>query len=253
MSFRDFEIIPSASKQSRANAVTNESNFEETLNKVGYSSLTQLNTVHLGASCLYNLDLACRSGVDHIVIFDISSRVEQFWQAVEKIIVNSANRLEVYEKLNSLFYEDFGKYFCDEKGPNPSLEKRLAKIYADTLAKDVIEGNSWLCSDERFNKIKNIFSRHHFRFVLLDLSKPREFLQLLQLKDLDLKIKTIYLSNILEIYKDDKEGCLASLEPFIDYDTFVIDAKKTAKDQPFSLAQRCRQKKGRPLVEFLFD
>ncbi|MBI5346610.1 MAG: hypothetical protein HZB76_05675 [Chlamydiae bacterium] len=86
-----------------------------------------------------------------------------------------------------------------------------------------------------------------------DLSKPEEFKQLLILKDLGLKIKTIYLSNILEIYKDDKEGCLASLEPLIDYDTFVIDAKKTAKDEPLALVQRCRQRRGRPLDTFLFD
>lgn len=152
---------------------------------------------------------ATRKGVDRIVMVDISSKNEQFWERATKMIRESKTAEEFLQKLNKDVEE----------------QEKLGNFYDTIDFKSEIEkGISWLSTEEGFQKIKNIFDNGNFVFKRIDMSN-RECITSLStaLKKANCTVDTLYASNV-ENFVEDKEKYREGLKLLVGDSTLVVDA-----------------------------
>lgn len=152
---------------------------------------------------------ATRKGVDRIVMVDISSKNEQFWERATKMIRESKTAEEFLQKLNKDVEE----------------QEKLGNFYDTIDFKSEIEkGISWLSTEEGFQKIKNIFDNGNFVFKRIDMSNPECITSLsTALKKANCTVDTLYASNV-ENFVEDKEKYREGLKLLVGDSTLVVDA-----------------------------
>jgi len=207
---------------------TNESMQSETLVDLAEEPLTG-NTV-IGVSGFFTLNAAAFRGtasssshgeIENIILLDRSIRVEYFWEKMKKIIASSSNRFEVLDKVTH-HLEKYRTFYYNNGWETP---KKTVSDMLEDLASEVFNDESWLCCDEKFAKIKQIFDKGHFIFKRLDLCDKKEIESVSKiLKERNIAIDTIYLSNVVE-YVDsaaEKETFISAMEHLISPKTLVV-------------------------------
>ncbi len=169
---------------------TNELGQQSTLGALKRRD-SQGNTIS-GVSGFFVLNMASleRGGVPitHIALFDLSDRVEAFWQQVVPMIQSSPDAQVFQERLGKHLQECWQEYF---------LAPEMASRYIKYLNLEIKHGVSWLSDPARFNKIQQIFNNNQVSFTRLDVTDPRAFgAYLRNLGEQGLQLDTIYLSNI---------------------------------------------------------
>lgn len=169
---------------------TNELGQQSTLGSLKRTD-SQGNTI-CGVSGFSVLNMASleRGGVPitHVALFDLSDRVEAFWQQVVPMIQSSPDAQVFQERLGKHLQESWQEYF---------LAPEMADRYMKYLQLEISHGVSWLSNRARFDKIQQIFNNNCFSFTRLDVTDPRAFGSYLRnLEEQGLQLDTIYVSNI---------------------------------------------------------
>lgn len=163
---------------------TNETNCEKTLSFLRESPPCGNTAICVGG--LFALDAASMRNIDYLLIVDTSSSVKSFWEQMKPLIKQSCSR------------EDLKKKMVEEI----RFEKNSIIDFNEKTLIQEIENQgeiSFFSSEERYNKIRDIFQKDHFAFIPLDLcnSDISCFNSIgSQLKLANCKIDMIYTSNI---------------------------------------------------------
>jgi hypothetical protein len=137
-----------------------------------------------GCSGTFVLDLASlRDGIEHVAVFDISPKVEQFWEGASKMIAS----------LDPTNLEESQQKFLAFVGKINEFQKHL-------LQSNIKEGHSFLSSSDRLARICKIFQARHFTFTRLDLGNPVQFKAFLdEQTQRGAKPHAVYISNIVHM------------------------------------------------------
>ncbi len=221
---------------------TNELDQEKTLLKL--ATIPVSGDTFVGVSGFFSLNaVAARANsrdwsekIKHIYILDRSVRVEAFWSRIPEIIKGSSCRSEVVEKVKLLINEKKEVYFSGGKRSTPTKAAAEAVHFFEM---GIIDGTSWLSSDEKFNAIKKIFDKGRFAFRLVDLfwkDQVEAFMD--ELYDQERTIDTVYLSNVHEYLESEEDGMdyMDSLVELIEPNTVVVHT------QPRGVFTKLRQK-----------
>lgn len=189
--------------------VTNEVRADETL-KTAMEHPVENATVVVFTSGMFGLNYASARGlkslsdkrIQHLISLDYSQTVKEFWELAAPIIRESINAADCAQKINNLVKTQSAKFF-------PTTQLNDSDSTADQWLKmlnlEISLGQSWLFTDERFQIIKGIFSNDHFVHLSVDLRSVDNISSISKtLQKLELKIDSIYLSNVAEFFKPDE-------------------------------------------------
>ncbi|MFT4553825.1 MAG: hypothetical protein ACI9S8_002467 [Chlamydiales bacterium] len=208
--------------------VTNEYEQSSTLEKLKWDKLNG-DTI-IGVSGFFTLNATSAratkldssiSEIKYLIMLDCSSRVNDFWSNMQKIIARSEDRVIALENIKSLLVDRKNLYY----GQNSSA-LNFAKTYIQSLEREVWRGQSWLSTDEQYAKIKKIFDSGHFTFLRLNLCNQEAMDQIATIiGEKNMSLDCLYLSNTREYAEI--EGLLEtyqkSLDKLITKNCFVID------------------------------
>jgi hypothetical protein len=170
-------------------------------------------TLFIGTSGLSALDLVTPS-IDHILMVDISSRVKDFWRAIEPIIRASTDREDCASKLIERFINDYR-----DNGEQSS--------FLEFIQQDRIIPVRWLMDDRSFKVIWEIVKNRRFAFLQADFTNPKACKEIRNVLDrYELINRITYLSNIIEYTDKFKEYGMA-LEFLLNKKTMIVDVEPT--------------------------
>ena len=234
---------------------TNESMQTKTLSTLAKHPLTG-NTM-VGVSGFFTLNAAAIRGttcpeptgeIENIILIDRSVRVEHFWKQMKGIITSSSNRLEVIDKVKLLLESEKERYYGNGWNTPEDTIAHLLK----SLETEVLSGQSWLSSDDKFAKVKQVFDSGHFIFKRMDLCKPAAFQSMSAIfKERNITIDTIYLSNTVEYIgtPTEKRAFTESLEPLIAPKTLVVHTKPRGCKNCIPLEQFVQRRNSSPVSD----
>ncbi|NGX29078.1 MAG: hypothetical protein K940chlam1_01271 [Candidatus Anoxychlamydiales bacterium] len=170
-------------------------------------STEKIGNLYIGVSGLYNFNIASIRDLESILIFDASPTVKFFYKNIIKIIKKNS-RNETLKEIERFIKNNETILFKVEGEDN--ISSNAIRI----LNEEIKENLSFLSSDERFMKIKNIILNNQFLFVNLDIYKEGSFDDLVdKLTENNLTIDTLYLSNLdLDIIKKINFKFISSLK-----------------------------------------
>lgn len=159
---------------------------------------------------------------DTVIIVDRSHHVEHFWTVMEPIIVSSKSRVKVIVKIEEIVQKYFeeGRYYFE-----PGIDVKAA---LQSLQAEISDGRSWLSTDAKFAKIKDIFAKGRFVFKRMELCDYASFQILSEvLQQNGITVDFIYLSNCAEYLEtpQEKSAFIKSMEKIIQADTLVIQTR----------------------------
>lgn len=213
--------------------VTNESGQTETLGKMRRHPMNG-NTM-VGVSGFFVLNAAAVRAVEtsnpekkvkYLVLLDRSQRVNDFWNQMQCIITQSSSRDDVITQVKDLLLDKKDFYYTSYTSPDGSLS--TAKYYIAELDREIVSGASWLSSDEKYQRIKEIFDANHFVCLQQNLCNKRAMDALAgTMEERGMTLDTLYLSNTREYAEMDSllEVYQESLDKLITARVFVIDTK----------------------------
>jgi len=184
--------------------VTNELHSEKVLESMKERLITGNTGIY--TSGLFSLDLAAAerahsSGdLENIIVIDRASNVRDFWSETEKIIRDNDNKDNAFQKIKELITKNKNRYF-----PTSGL----TADHTSSLAAKINTGMSFLSTDEKYKKIRDIFCNDRFAFIQLDLcdqDSTKRLGELLVARSLT--IDTLYVSNIYGLLSNDLEEAL---------------------------------------------
>jgi hypothetical protein len=185
------------------------------------------NTI-LAVSGFFGLNLAAARAesqgqqLDYIIMIDRSQRTEKLWKIVQEIVQKHVLREDALAALKAVLLKtpsDFWRF--EYRMPNDLMK----------LESDINSGNSWLSTQAKYAKIRNIFNQGHFIFKRLDLFNSLSVRALSQaISKLNLTLDTVYLSNVREYAEGESalsrfQASVQELLPIITQQTLVIDTK----------------------------
>lgn len=170
--------------------VTNEVNTKETLRKV--ANQPPKGNLIVAVSCFFGLNVASvRRNLEYVILVDRGMLVNEFLNETAKIVTETSCREKAIENISSHIVQKNGSYFQDQ--PNAAERK------VGLLREEIVEGTSWLSTDESYHHIRNLFLLERVAIKRLDLCDP-EAMKLLAaaIKTHQLSVDTFYLSNVHE-------------------------------------------------------
>jgi len=191
---------------------TNEKKQRETLDAVKNYPEKKGNAI-VGTSGFFVLNLASTiSEVSHVVLFDLSDRVAQFWHGIKEIL------------------QDPELSLAKAKERIPAFLQARGYGHIGALNEEIKNQLSWLSSEDRFEKIHQIFLKNRFSFAKIDMGQPEEVAALFR-KNEEIVPLAVYISNIAECptgVGSTKERHAAFCESLkqIPEDAIVIDSAK---------------------------
>ncbi len=188
---------------------TNEGKSKETLEEASkYPVLA--GKVLLFTSGFFGLDLASARGknsgsesrIEYVVCVDNNPNVERFWRGISQILVDSSSRIQAIDKIASFLLAN-NKVISPKSHYFVGYEILSSYSFTRTMVfrikKDIMEGKSWLSSDESFDHIKSIFAGRKFVFIRADLSEKEVTGTIAKtLRAQGLFLDCIYMSNVCE-------------------------------------------------------
>lgn len=205
---------------------TTENNQEKTLSTMKRQPL--VGDTFIGVSGLFSLNLVAARGedqhasLDYMIMIDKSERVQRFWQSIEQIIIKNSLRENALKDIKSLLSQNSMDFFLTPLPCGCEFRK---------FENEISRGESWLSTQESYEKIKRIFDSGHFIFKRLDLFDDKNIRDLSQtIKKLGLVIDTAYISNVRE-YAEERgqlsgfQAAMKELRQSMTNKTLVIDTR----------------------------
>lgn len=170
------------------------------------------NSCYIGVSCLQNFNMMFASNCQFGILFDLNPCVKIFFDKIFILIKESNTRFEFFKKIineekNFIFKNDNKNYTIPQK------------IFFEFFNEE-----SWLCSDDRYNFIKEIIEKNNIFTITEDMSNKNFINEIKKtLLDNKIQIRSIYTSNVqtysntasfIENIADEKTiivGCLSTL------------------------------------------
>lgn len=211
---------------------TNEADQDVSLEKLARHE-TVGDTI-MGVSCFFTLNIAScrgltsrdsRARIKHIVMLDRSAALKDFWGHAIEIIKSSADRVEVKDKIVVLVKERcrfYGYESCE------SCLSSWAEREIRDFQSEIDRGDSWLSSDIRFARIKQIFDESHFVFKSVDWFDGEAVIDIVErMKRCGMVLDTLYTSNLNEYAEseDRLREFQRSIDPLLSRDVFLISTK----------------------------
>lgn len=184
--------------------VTNEAGSSDTLNTAMRHPVES--TVVLFTSGMFALNYASIRGIkslsdrriQHLISMDNSTSTKEFWNRVAPLICDSTDRSDCTQKIIALIKTQSALFFPILQGSS-ATSASLANVWVLKLHTEIESNQSWLCTDERYAIIKSIFVSQHFVHLPVDLCSSTDVdVVSLAIANLDLKLDSLYLSNISE-------------------------------------------------------
>lgn len=215
---------------------TNEMKQRETLALLSFLPLVpdSRKPAMVAFSSFCGLNLAAVRNIKFIIMIDRSVRVKRFWEEMEKIIVRVSNNEEAIREIVTTLTEKSTNFWPDCPCGNDNCQKTSKEIAKDRLLKlkfEVMNGESWLSSQEKFAKIKSIFDKGNFIFKRIDFFDFNKIRVLSKtVKKLGLTLDLFYLSNIREYAKNSNklynfEVSMNKLFNAMTEGTLIVDTK----------------------------
>jgi hypothetical protein len=216
--------------------VTNEGNAKSTIDAAMRHPVDA--SVVLFTSGMFGLNYASVRGlkslstrrIEHLICIDYSQAVKEFWELASPLICESTNARDCALKISSLVTAEADKFFppirLSDGTVSPASRAATAWLHA---MQSEIDGNlSWLSSETRFQMIKDIFQNDRFIHLPIDLRSIDSTTHISEtLEQLDLKLDSIYLSNIVEVVKpellENYKNAIERLRANSTSSTFLID------------------------------
>ncbi len=210
----------------RVDISSDELFIQKSLNKLRKMGPVGNLAIGIGGFC--TLDLASvRENIDYILIVDVSARTQLFWKKMLPIIRNAEDRKDCEKKIHQniiSWIENYGH--CDKN----------TEYYISLL----IKGTSWLSREDRFSRIKEIFSNNRFAFIRMDITDNKAVRALQAIHDSNGLIADImYLSNIINfIQAEDLEKFGCALSILTTSKTIFIDTEEEPYKITSNLSER---------------
>lgn len=204
--------------------VTSEKGQAEALEKVrGYPE--KKNGIFLGFAFEFNYHLLAERSVQHAFICDINLRMHMLYKFIENNIVGCESREAFLQKLKAEFEKKKNKYF----GFSDGVEK-IIDYFKETQY-------SWLSSDEKFLKIRQLYRDKKIQHLNLNLEKDFQAFERLKnwATQNGYEFDVVYVSNIPEwvIRTGSISALKGNLLKIITEKTLLIDARlENSKDSP---------------------
>lgn len=176
-------------------------------------------------------DKSGKSNIDTIIMLDVTEQMRAFWALVKNLIASSETKEEFLSKIkqfDSVHLTPEFKATGDFKGA--ATRGYIENFLMDGFEYEVEDGISWLSTDERFAKIKEIFDSGRFVFKLINIMDEPSVQSLHEaVKSTNLKVDTVYISNVLEMedsYKSPEgfETFKKGLNHLLDNSSLLVDA-----------------------------
>lgn len=185
---------------------------------------------YLGFAFEFNYHILAERSVKFAWICDINKRMHKFYLFIATTIIKIENKDNFIKALKTELINNSQEYFdcSDEFLVNTIIDHFLNLEY------------SWLHSEEKFQKIKNLYLNHQISHLNLNLIKDSSFFAELKLWADSQKtpFDVIYLSNIPEWLFRQSSGdqemitkMKANLLKIITPETIVIDAKQIEREK----------------------
>lgn len=173
--------------------------------------------IFLGFAYEFNYHLLAERSTEHAFICDINKRMHMLYKFIAKTIVGCETRADFLQAKKNEFEKYKDIYFGFEDGV-----ERIIDYFKETEY-------SWLSSDEKFLKIKQLYLDKKIHHLNLDLEKDTKFFEELGTwaTDKGYVLDVVYVSNIPEWIKRTglisavKENLLKIMAP----ETVLIDAR----------------------------
>ncbi len=187
---------------------------------------------------------AVRQNLDYLLLLDRGTKVHHFWQETKRIIENTDDHSQACESLMNMIERNQEYYYSGHSQYSPEFIKN---IIIQDLAREVLNGTSWLSTQSKYWRIKTLFHLNRIEFKQVDLCNPTPLKWITTAINISgLSVDIIYLSNVQEYAAKEKKLTLfyKSLKPLIAPATWIIDAHEGPDN---FLLQRIFQKGTREL------
>lgn len=177
------------------------------------------NSLHVGFSVWFNLDIICTTKPQYALVFDIDPAVcDYVYPILESQIKNSGSRDE--------FVSGFIKKLTSE--PNISMQE-YPLILNSNFKELMTKNHGFLADDDQFNYLKNMIQEDRVFFGKLDMTNSEGMGKIQKWIDKNkLNLQTLYLSNIPEWIREHQPvpWCQTevSIRELIQNNTLLIDA-----------------------------
>ena len=167
--------------------------------------------------------------IEWVLLLGIEPNRKLFWKNLNKIVIEIKNHILAKEKIIQLMGKIKEKIFTDiafEKTPECILKKQIKILWEECE-----NSTSWLSSAEKYSFVRNYFLQNRIKAKTIDLYDPICMKSVATaLKTLNLKIDTIYLSNIPEIAANfhktaELRTSISMLKPYTTDDTLLVDTR----------------------------
>jgi hypothetical protein len=185
---------------------TNEANHAEVIESL--AKQPAFGNTLVGVSALANLNMAAvRESVSNVLIIDPSSKVSLFMENFSLIIKAYEKKEDCVQALEAHIRQYLLPLYTEQYFIDCGQALRDIEIFCKKLS----EKSSFFSSDEKFSKIRSLFLDGKVAFVQGDFSDAPFMSQVKKnLEALELKVDTLYLSNILDFISQEKMATYAA-------------------------------------------
>jgi hypothetical protein len=223
-------LHPSSIASSMPYVFCNETGQTETLDFLAKHCKPSEKTAHIGFAFGFNFDIISMTKPSCAIICDIDKHLETVFKIFFACLNRSPSRKEFIPNLK----ETLTPFLKEVYGLSTDEDVfRICNVDAECARE-----KSWLSSDDQFITIKNLIAEGKILFQNLDMTDPfGKFGAIAEwMKKRDLKVSTLYASNILEWIKNlpeiRQEAAMRNLRLLAHEQTFFIQAySPTALDK----------------------
>jgi len=186
---------------------TNENGQWNTIATLSKTALVGNTFLGVSGMCVLNLaSLARKSSksgpksIKNLIILDIGKTTEFFWKNMNTIIKKSNNKETALNNIVQFFLANnsflLSSPTCKE---TPAQKLKRAEQCIASIKSEISCKISWLSSNDRFKRIKNIFDNNRFVFKRVNLCETKVIAKIVAImKQNGLTLDSAYLSNVKE-------------------------------------------------------
>ncbi len=151
--------------------------------------------VHVGFSVWFNLDLISVSKPAYAIICDVDNHVMEIYEGIQNCLLESESPDSFVHKFRLFLIENADRFFSGLP------EEEISKIF-DVNA-ELRRPGSWLMSQDKFAVIKSLHEKGRVLYLNLDITDQKGEFERIHawMRDKDLALDTLYVSNIVEWLK----------------------------------------------------
>ncbi len=206
---------------------SDEQNIQKSLNIL--RKMEPVGNLAIGVGGFCTLDFASlRENIKYILIIDTSAKTQLFWKNMVPIIRKAEDRKDCEKKIHQniiSWINDYGHF-----------EKDMDEHYISLL----IKSTSWLSTELRFSRIKQILNNNHFACIRMDIFDKKAICAIQTINEsYGIIADIMYVSNIINsIQAEDLEKFGQSLSILSTSKTIFIDNEEENYKITPNLAER---------------